>query len=150
MKNRVLIVFVVFVMILHSCDDCNDKACLTPPVGFTFELVDKTTKENLFTNETFNSNEIKVTNLDDNSNIEFDFIDEDNINLIQVNSIGWESAKIDALINVSGIDILNLIVDAERTSEDCCEFTEYNDIRIENAEFELNEESGVYTILINQ
>ncbi len=150
MKNRILIVLVVLVMILHSCDDCKDKACFTPPVGFTFELVDKTTMENLFTNETFNSNEITVTNLIDNSNLEFDFIDENNVNLIQINSIGWESAKVDALINVSGIDILNLIVDSERTSEDCCEFTEYNEIRIENAEFELNEVSGIYTILINQ
>tara|TARA_R110000868_G_scaffold4211_4_gene26447 strand:- start:1763 stop:2215 length:453 start_codon:yes stop_codon:yes gene_type:complete len=150
MKNRTLITLITFVIILHSCDDCEDKACFTPPIGYTFELVDKTTMENLFTNETFNRNDIKVTNLNDNSDLEFDFIDDNNANLIQLNSIGWESEKVDALINVSGIDILNLIVDAERTSEDCCEFTKYNDIRIENAEFALNEESGVYTILITQ
>jgi hypothetical protein len=150
MKRSVLIAFVTFVMIFNSCDECEDKACFTPPNGFTFELVDKTTMENLFTNETFNSNEISVTNLADNSNLEFDFIDENNVNLIQLNSIGWESEKVDVLINVSGIDILNLIVDAERTSEDCCEFTRYNDIRIENAEFELNEENGIYTILVTQ
>ncbi|WP_405411784.1 hypothetical protein [Maribacter sp. Asnod1-A12] len=150
MKNSVLIALVTFLMILTSCDDCEDKACFTPPNGFTFELVDKTTKENLFTNEIFNSNEISVTNLADNSNLEFDFIDEDDVNLIQLNSIGWETETIEVLITVSGIDILNLIVDAERTSEDCCEFTKYNEIRIENAEFELNEENGIYTILITQ
>ncbi|MGB2761722.1 MAG: hypothetical protein WBC58_17305 [Maribacter stanieri] len=150
MKKSILIALVTLVMILQSCDDCEDKDCFTPPNGFTFELVHKLTKENLFTNETFNSNEISVTNLIDNSNLEFDFIDENNLNLIQLSSIGWESEKVDVLINVSGIDILNLIVDAERTSEDCCEFTRYNDIRIENAEFELNEENGIYTILITQ
>ncbi|WP_405400258.1 hypothetical protein [Maribacter sp. Asnod2-G09] len=150
MKNNILIAFVAFVLIFNSCDDCEDKDCFTPPNGFTFELVNKTTKENLFTNETFSSNEISVTNLVDNSNLEFDFIDEDDVNLIQLNSIGWESETIEVLITVSGIDILNLIVDAERTSEDCCEFTKYNDIKIENAEFELNEENGIYTILVTQ
>ena len=150
MENNILIALVAFVLIFNSCDDCEDKDWFTPPNGFTLELVDKTTMENLFTNETFNSNEISVTNLADNSNLEFDFIDENNVNLIQLNSIGWESEKVDVLINVSGIDILNLIVDAERTSEDCCEFTRYNDLRIENAEFELNEENGSYTILVSQ
>ncbi|MDF4201367.1 hypothetical protein PXD56_00270 [Maribacter sp. SA7] len=150
MKKSIIIALVTFVMILQSCDDCGDKDCFTPPNGFSFELVDKTTMENLFTNETFNSNEISVINLTDNSNLEFDFIDENNLNLIQLNSIGWETEKVDVLINVSGIDILNLIVDAERTSEDCCEFTRYNDISIENAEFELNEENGLYTILVTQ
>ena len=150
MKNNILIALVAFVLILNSCDDCDDKYCFTPPSRFTFELVDKTTKENLFTNETFSSNEISVTNLVDNSNLEFDFIDEDDVNLIQINSIGWESETVDALITVSGIDIFNLIVDAERTSEDCCTFTKYNEIRIENAEFELSDENGIYTILVTQ
>uniref|UniRef100_UPI0025BAC1FE hypothetical protein n=1 Tax=Maribacter sp. TaxID=1897614 RepID=UPI0025BAC1FE len=136
MKNNILIALITFVFIFNSCDDCGDKDCFTPPEGFTFELVDKTTKENLFTNESFSSNEISVTNLADNSNLEFNFIDEDDVNLIQINSIGWESETVNALITVSGIDIFNLIVDAERTTEDCCEFTRYNDISIENAEFE--------------
>ena len=148
MKNNILIALIAFVFIFNSCDDCGDKDCFTPPEGFTFELVDKTTKENLFTNETFSSNEISVTNLADNSNLEFNFIDEDDVNLIQINSIGWESETVNALITVSGIDILNLIVDAERTTEDCCKFTRYNDISIENAEFELNQENGLYTIFM--
>jgi len=153
MKNNIFIALVAFVLIFNSCDDsddCGDKACFTPPEVFTFELVDKTTKENLFTNETFSSNEISVTNLADNSNLEFNFIDEDDVNLIQINAIGWESETVDALITVSGIDIFSLIVDAERTTEDCCEFTKYNEIRIENAEFELNAENGIYTILVTQ
>ncbi|WP_396632783.1 hypothetical protein [Maribacter sp. R86514] len=150
MKNNILIALVAFVFIFNSCDNCDDKACFTPPEGFTFELVDKTTRENLFTNETFSSNEISVTNLVDNSNLEFNFIDEDDVNLIQINAIGWESETVDALITVSGIDIFNLIVDAERTTEDCCTFTKYNEIRIENAEFELNDENGIYTILVTQ
>lgn len=150
MENNILIALVAFVLIFNSCDDCEEKDYFTPPNGFTFELVDKTTMENLFTNETFNSNEISVTNLVDNSNLEFNFIDEDDVNLIQLNAIGWESETVEALITVPGIDIFSLIVDAERTTEDCCTFTKYNEIRIENAEFELNDENGIYTIFVSQ
>jgi len=120
----------------------------TPPEPFKFELVDKTTKENLFTNEILRSNQIEVINSIDNSIVEFTFIDENDINIIQINSIGWQTETVNVLIKISTEPILTLYVDAERVNENCCSLTRYNEIGIENAEFELDSGTGVYKILL--
>ena len=83
MKKTTTILTLIILIIIQSCkkkDDCEDLACFTPPSPFEFELVDKLTGENLFTNGTFNSNDIKVINFDDKSNVGFTFIDENDYN----------------------------------------------------------------------
>jgi len=39
-----------------------------------------------------------------------------------------------------------LFVNAERLNGGCCDCTEYKEIRIENSQFELNHDSGIYKI----
>lgn len=56
-----------------------------------FEIVDKATGENLFNNGTYNSSDIKIVNLADDSIVEHNFIDENNFDLIQINKIGWQT-----------------------------------------------------------
>ena len=55
--------------ILQSCNnDCN-KLCFTPPNSFQFEIVDKTSGENLFTNGTYGAGDIKIIDKLNNENI---------------------------------------------------------------------------------
>ncbi len=84
----------------------------------------------------------------DSSDIEFTFIDENNFNVIQVNSIGWKTETINILVKIFNDNIFNLYVNAERLNENCCSFTRYNEIRIENSEFEFDSEKGIYKILV--
>ncbi|MGI9530177.1 hypothetical protein [Lutimonas sp.] len=152
MKNTIRMIALIGLIITQACDtnDCEDVACFTPPRGFAFELVDAQTRENLFTNGTFDSDQIQVLNMDDNSKREFSFISEDDLNIIQIGSIGWETEIAEVVLKVGDKTILNLYVDCERLSRNCCSFTEYNEIRIENAEYELDQQSEVYTVLIQQ
>lgn len=140
--------FILFAVILLGCnnDDCGD--CFTPPENFRFELVGKTSGENLFTNGTFKPSEIKITNTLDNSQTEFTFNSENNINLIQIGGIGFQTEIVNLKIDVGNSPIFNFYVDAERKKGDCCSYTEYNDIKIDNSEFELNAQTGVYKILV--
>lgn len=139
----------IFILLFQGCtNNCNDTACFTPPKSFLFELTDKTTNENLFTNGAFESPQIKITNLEDETAVVFDFLTEDDSNLIRIPSIGWKTEKVNALVSVSGNDIFNLVVDAERKNENCCEFTNYTETEILNATFELNSENGIYSILV--
>ena len=149
MNNIKLIAFFALI-ITQACNtnDCEDIACFTPPRGFAFELVDAETKENVFTNGTFDPDEIEVLNIVDNSGRDFSFISENEVNIIQIGSIGWETEVAEVVLKVGDADILNLYVDSERVSENCCNFSKYNEIRIDNAEYELDQQSGIYTIFL--
>ena len=134
---------------LQGCTSDCENSCFTPPQSFQFELVDRSSDENLFTNDTFDPQEISITDeLNSNSSVEFTFISENELNLIQISSIGWKSEMVDLRIEVSSEYIFNFYVDAERKSGDCCEFTEYNDITIKNSDFDLDTETGIYKILV--
>lgn len=144
--------FTLFTLLfILSCDndDCKDIACFTPPKGFVFEIVDKETGENLFTNGTYSPDQIQLLNTDDTSKKQFTFLDEDEINLISIGSIGWESEIEEVELIIAGESILILYVDSERVSENCCNFSRYNEIRIDYADYELNTQSGIYTVYIN-
>ncbi len=91
MKNTIKFLALFFLIFTQSCDECEDTSCFSPPSSFEFELVDKLTGENLFTNGTFDANDIKIINLDNQSNVEFIFIDENDYNIIGVNTIGWNT-----------------------------------------------------------
>ena len=128
-------------------NDCGD--CTTSPQAFVFELVDKDTKENLFTNGTLNKNNIHIINTADDSDVEYTFISENDVNLIVINSIGWKTEKVTALVKVGETDIFTLYVDAERLHGDCCDYTKYNEYKIENVAYEIDQTRGVFEILID-
>lgn len=151
MRKRLILIAVMILLSAQACDDkdCEDLLCFTPPMPFAFELVDNDTGENLFTNGSYDSDDIEVLNVSDNSRREFVFISENELNIIQIGSIGWENEIAEVVLKVGDETILNLYVDSERVSEDCCNFTKYNEIRIDNADYELDPQSGVYTIRID-
>jgi len=148
MKQIVKFLFIILIIITQSCKkECGE--CFSPPSPFKFELVDKLTGENLFTNGTFNPSDIKIINLDDQSNVEFTFIDENDYNVIRINTIGWKTEIVNYSIRISSENIFDLYVNAERKKDKCCSYTEYKEIRIENSEFELNHDTGIYKILVD-
>lgn len=151
MRKRLILIAVMILLSAQACDDkdCEDLLCFTPPMPFAFELVDKDSGENLFTNGSYDPDDIEVLNVSDNSRREFVFISENELNIIQIGSIGWENEIAEVVLKVGDETILNLYVDSERVSEDCCNFTKYNEIRIDNADYELDPQSGVYTIRID-
>ncbi|MCX2742312.1 hypothetical protein OO013_00470 [Mangrovivirga sp. M17] len=139
----------LFLTGLSSCSLENDcPTCFTPPEPFNFELVDKETGENLFSNGTYELDQIQIINIVDESTIEYDFISENNINIIQLKSIGWETEIVNYRFDHSGNELFKLKVDAVRKNDDCCSYTEYNEVVISNVEYEFVEETGVFKIKI--
>ncbi|WP_297098894.1 hypothetical protein [uncultured Draconibacterium sp.] len=152
---RIPLIYLVFIFAITawSCENndnnnCDGIDCFTPPSPFYFELVDKTSGENLFTTGVLNADDIKVINLDDQSNVDFDFIDENDANIIRIHTIGWETQIANYSIESSTEHLFTLYVDAEVINENCCAYTRYNEIGIDGLDFEQNEHSGVYQILV--
>jgi hypothetical protein len=150
MKGFILLFFAIFA--LNSCnsdDEGNIPYCESGPLGLTFELLDKTTGENLFTNGTFNKDDIKVIDLDDPSKrVNFIFNTENDINLIGLGPFGWGTNVVNYSLKVGEGDIFTLHLDAEKKTEDGCSFVQINKLEIENAEYTLDSQSGVYGILV--
>ena len=151
MKKFPIALLLALVLFTLSCkdDDCGDILCFTEPPPCEFELVDKTTGENLFTNGTFNPQDIKVINLADQRAVEFDFIFQNDNNVIRIYTIGWQTETVNYTIQMSSEPLFELFVDAERLNTDCCSYTEYNEIRIENTEFKQDPSTGIYKILVD-
>jgi len=148
MKSFVLLFFVAIVLNSCNVDKC-DVYCSSGPLTLSFELLDKTTGENLFTNNTFNPEDISVLDLDNNgSSIQFEFNSENNINLINLGPFGWGTNIANYRLKVGDRNIFTLNIDAKEKTEDCCSFVQVNELEITNTGFELNPDTGIYEILV--
>ncbi len=148
MKGFILLFFAAF--ILNSCnvDKC-DVLCVSGPLSLSFELLDKATGENLFTNGTFDSTDIEVLDLDNNnSNVEFTFNAENNINIINLGPFGWGTNIANYLLKVGERDIFSIYVDAENIEGECCSRVVLNKLTLEGADYSQNTENGVYEVLV--
>ena len=81
MRNRITLFLVVLTISLVSCnDECNEGEKATP-ASFFVEIVDETSGENVFENETYTAQQITIQDLDE-ATIPFEFIE--NLNVIQI------------------------------------------------------------------
>ncbi|WP_433829706.1 hypothetical protein [Flavobacterium anhuiense] len=151
MRKLFYFLFTILIFSNYSCDSAGSDPilCFTPPNDFSFELVDKTTKENLFTNGTFNSKDIVIKNLDDTSKIaKYVFISENNVNLIRLQNIGWQTETINYSISIGKKNIFQFHVEAKRINTECSH-TEYSNLEIKNTVYELDQAKEVYKILVD-
>lgn len=148
--KKINLILILLIVIFQSCknDDNCDKDCFTPPTNFAFEIVDKISHENLFTNGTFEADQIQITNTLNDTPVEFKFISENDLNLIEIGSIGWQTEVVDLKIDIADTTIFDFYVDAERRTEDCCSYTEYKELTISGSEFELDNQTGIYKIFV--
>jgi hypothetical protein len=135
MRNLIIGILFISMWILSACSERCDEPCFSPPRTLYFEILDKSTGGNVFTNGSFNRNEIVIVDLDNQEQVEFAFIDGTGFDMISISAIGWETEAVNYAINVGSERIFELYVDAERLKGDCCSYTIYNDLQISNAEY---------------
>lgn len=151
MKYKIPI-FLLFSILLSGCnktDDCEDVSCFIPPSTFVFELLNKDSKENLFTINVLNPNLIAVLDLKDSTAIDFEYFTEDSLNLILIHTIGWETEVVDYSLTHADTSVFRLHVDVERVFENCCSFSRYNDIQILDSKFLYDKERGLHKIFLD-
>jgi hypothetical protein len=143
-----ILILIITITTLLSCykDDCTSP--FIPPQVFIFEIVDKITRENLFTNGTYQPEQIQITNTDNNFSTEFIFISENNINHIEINSSYWFTEIVNLKIDISNNHIFDFYADGEIIRRECFSYFEYNEITIGESEFELDQQTGVYRIFV--
>ncbi len=142
-----IITLVLLIAFFSSCDRCKDVECVTPAPLFEFEILDKQTKENLFTNGTFSENQISIKTQEDKE-VPYSFIGEGGRNTIRLLGLGWKTQKIHYTINIADELIFDLKVDVERKKGDCCDFTEVQSLAIKNIEFNIDKSTGLISIWV--
>ncbi|MGK7389181.1 MAG: hypothetical protein ACNS60_02480 [Candidatus Cyclobacteriaceae bacterium M2_1C_046] len=148
-QSKYLMLILPFILLAQGCKhDCEDVACFSSPDPIYFELIDKGTRENLFTNGTYKPEDINIIDVATEQPVISNFITENGVNLIQLNSIGWQTETVIYSINHLDTRLFELYIEAERLTENCCSFTEYNSIRIQYAEVEPVPNALLYKILI--
>lgn len=150
MKQIVKLSLVLLFITSFGCtsDSVN---CTTPPQPFIFEFVDVDTDANLFTTGAFDSKQpIIVTDLDTSKEIQYTYMNNENLNRLVINSIGWQTGIFNYSISYGGKKNFELHVLAERVSENHCSFTKIKSIEFKNSQFQLDSKTGVYKVLFKQ
>ena len=132
-------------LLFIQCSDNED--CFTPPESFRFSLIDSETGENLITNNTYNSNEVQLFKNNILETSELRFINENNINFFTISGFGWQTEIVNYEIRTGENILFKLFINVERINGKCT-YTKINDLKIENAIFEIDSETGIYKIKI--
>lgn len=136
-----------FLLFLAACsDDCGE--CFTPPSPFVFEIVDAETGENLFGNGTYAPEQIKIISEGNAGNAGYSFLSENDINLLQINGIGWKTETVSLWITASTDTLFSLKVSARRETVECCSFTQFTDVQIGWSDFVYNPGTGIYLVSV--
>jgi len=148
MKIRILTLLLMLGFFFTSCDNknCSSVVC-APNSAFRFELVD-TNEENLLSNGVLQISDIRIINLDSQRTIEFALINENNNDIIEINSIVIPTGAVNYVIQASEKDVFELLITTERTDGECCDVIKFSELKILNSEYLFDENRGIYTFLV--
>jgi hypothetical protein len=146
MQNFLKISCLFIIVLLNSCNKCEDIACASGPPNFTLDLVDAVTGENLFTTGKYKASDIMVTN-ELGKNAFTKFIAEDNRNTLM---IGANSREGDQKLTLAVGNDLNIPIQVKirMGTSGCCTnyFTE--DVAVQGYVTEVVKETGIIKIKI--
>jgi len=144
MKRVFTLLLVLFAF--TGCDDTDGGIlCETGPVGFTFEVVNETTGDNLFENELFEENQLQITNSDGEA-VVFDY--ETDRNVVNV-LLGWESKSDVYTVTIGDEITFNFAFTLKKSSSGGCTSTKLTELEMSGATYETNETSDVTTIFVS-
>ncbi|MFY8068824.1 MAG: hypothetical protein ACOVMG_01905 [Flavobacterium sp.] len=147
MKKIVSLVVVLILMLNVSCDKCEEGDRATP-ASFFVAIVDATTDENVFENETFLPTQIVIKDLDDKL-IPFRFIPNSNLIQIFPNTQNLVDNTIKLKLNNPTTLITEEIIitnDLSATQEECYTTYKVENVQVPNNTFNIVD--GIYVIKI--
>ena len=147
MKRALQLIAILFLTI--SCDLSDDSDnCFTPPRQFNFDLIDATTSENLFLNETFTEEEIKVYDEND-AEVDFDLFLYNETYILALKKIGWELEAKTYTIELSPEVSVVFQLDMDKVTSDSCTYFEVETFEIEDYENEPDTSTGIIQVKID-
>lgn len=143
----------VLILTLALFVSCNvnrcDYYCDSGPIILKFEIVDKESGENLFTNGTYSSENLQVIDLNNNDNlVQFEFISENNLNQLLLGPFGFEVQEAKYAVLIHSETIFSIALKTIEEKDTCCSTILLDEFSLNGAEFTQDEATGVYKVLI--
>lgn len=129
----------------HKTDKCEDVDCFTPPQEFAFNIVDKTTGENVFATGEFNKADVDVFNENDQWT-KHQFNNYGDTNLLILPEIGWQLERTSYIIHLSDQDSINFVLNMEERHENCCTFFQETEFDVTNHNWTEIDSTGVIRV----
>jgi len=146
MKNNIIAIVSFVGFIICSCSDKCIEGKQAVPASFFVEILDETTSENVFENETFSSADISVTDVIGND-IPYEFVEDVNIiQLLPKTTINARNIDIKITLNNQTTMIteeINLKYNVESEIEEC-----YTSFKITNVLFPENPSEHVEGVFL--
>lgn len=131
---------------LTGCDVTDEgELCATGPVGLAFEVINETTGQNLFEDDSFDENQLQIKN-NDGENVVFDFITEQNVVSVL---LGWESKSDNYSLSIREEIEFDIAFTLEKSSSEGCASTGLTELDIVGGTYEISETTGVVSIFVN-
>ena len=149
MRKRGIAIISFLSLIIGGCSDKCIEGKQPVPASFFVEIIDATSEENVFTNETFSANDITVTDVI-GTEIPFEFVEEVNIiHLLPKTTI--DARNIDLKITLNNQTTLieeevNVKYNVESKVEEC--YTSFEFTNILFPENDSQYEEGVFIVKI--
>ena len=145
MKNILSLFLIVVTASLVGCNDKCDEGNQATPASFFVKIIDETTGENVFENETYTAQQIIIQDLEEAS-IPYEFIE--NLNVIQIFPPVSNATGNTFLIKLNNettlqMDEIDVNYDVSSIVEEC--FTTF---KIENILFPNNDSEIVETVFV--
>jgi hypothetical protein len=145
-----ILLFTFLLLSFFSCqkfDKCEGIICFTPPRGFYIEIVDSNLGENLYTTDHLQVTDITFKN-ENNENVEFKFIGEEEENLIDISKIGWETGVHTYYLQLSNDIEIVIDIEMQEKNEDCCTFFEVEKFEIRDYDYKISQYSEIIEVEI--
>ncbi|GAB3332761.1 hypothetical protein GCM10027429_12490 [Marivirga atlantica] len=140
MKNTLKITALFLILVLQtSCsffgeENCDDIACFTPPNPIYFQLYSN--QSDFIASDTFQLSKLKVSPLSSDERLTLDTLVIEGNYYLRAEEIGWQQGLHNYGFMYGDEDLFTFSIDSNQISEDCCAYTEYNEILITGADYE--------------
>ena len=142
--KKITTLLLLILLVQTSCDKlekCKDILCTTPPPTFIFQFIDKDNGENLFTNNTFDINNVNVTD-ENNKKVDFELMTEDDINVLNLKTVGWDLESKSYTIKLNETTSVNFDLKVNQKHSECCSYYEVETFVVHNYEYERENTHG--------
>ncbi len=150
MKKTIIVFAIVISTFFSSCSDKCVEDNQPIPASFFVEIIDETTNENVFENETYSATDIAVTDILENE-IVFKFVEGDNvIQVLPKTTIDANNIQIKIVLdNQTTMESDEILIryNVISTKEECYTSFSFNNILFPN-NTSLIDEKGVYQVKI--
>lgn len=142
MKKLLKYFLFLSVLVIQSCEkdvNCAATSCESGNAVLEFKIVDSNTGEAI----SYDQRHVDVVKTSEGTDADFNFITENDVDILRINVL-YTSAEYSILYGDE--EIFTLSVSAKKVTEGCCSSTVLSDLNIEGADFEVEEDTGIYLI----